>query len=86
MGIHKNDALVIGNDRNDLRDQLMQHDRVNLMIQVVQSILVGLKLTDPVTTSQFINDNQGNTVVVAIGVSVSNDERSHVQPMMTQKV
>jgi len=86
VGIHKNDTWVIGSDRNDFGDQLVQHDGVNFVAQVVQSILVRLKLPDPVTTSQFVNDHQGDTVIVTIGISISNDERSHVQPMMKQKV
>ena len=31
--IHKDDARIIGDDRDDFRDQLMEHDRVNLMAQ-----------------------------------------------------
>jgi hypothetical protein len=64
----------------------MQHDGVHFVPQVVQSILVRLKFLDPVTTPQFIDNNQGNTVIVTIGISISDDERSHIQPMMTQKV
>jgi len=76
VGVHKNNELIISGGRNDFRDQLMEHDRVKFVTQIVKAVLVRLKLTDSPMTPQLIDDIEGHSVVVAIGISISDDQNS----------
>jgi len=74
MGVYKNNELIIGSDRNDFRDHLMEHDGVKFVTQIVKAVLVRLKLMDSPMAPQLIDDIQGHPIVVTIGIPVPDNQ------------
>jgi len=74
MGIDKNDRSIIINDRSHLRDELMEHHRIKRMTQFIDAILIRLKLPQPRVLSHGIDDIESYAVVVAVDVSIADDE------------
>ncbi len=74
MGVHKHNDLIIRDDGSNLRNQLMNSDRIKILVQFVQPILIRLKFPDPHSPSQGIDHIKPRSVITTIDITETNDE------------
>ena len=74
MGVDKKDLLVVGKVGSQFWDQLVNHNRIDRMAELVQSVLIRLEDVEIRSLSDGIEDVEGNPIIPAIRISIPDDQ------------
>ena len=74
MGVDKEDFLIAGKGGSKFWDQLVHHDGIYRMAELVQTILIRLEDIEIRPFSDGIEDVEGNPIIPAIRISIPDDQ------------
>jgi len=74
MGVDKEDFLIAGKGGSKFWDQLVNHDGIDRMAELVQPVLIRLEKVEIRPLSDGIEDVEGNPIIPAIRISIPNDQ------------